>query len=62
MRRSKQLRRPTVARQGKKPTTGKDLLEALTECGLIGLWKGREDIGDSSAFARSLREQAQTRD
>lgn len=28
---------------------------------LIGLWKDREDIGDSSRYARNLREQAQRR-
>lgn len=29
---------------------------------LIGLWQDREDIGDSSAYARRLREQAQQRE
>lgn len=33
----------------------------LRGSGLIGLWKDREDIGDSSAYARQLREQAQQR-
>lgn len=33
----------------------------LRRSGLIGLWKGRSDIGDSAAFARQLREQAQRR-
>ena len=28
---------------------------------LIGLWKDREDIEDSAAYARQLREQAQRR-
>ena len=28
---------------------------------LIGLWQGHDCIGDSSAFARQLREQAQQR-
>jgi hypothetical protein len=37
--------------------TGADLLGS----DLIGLWKDRTDIGDSRAFARRLREQAQTR-
>ena len=31
----------------------------LRESGLIGLWKDRNDIGDSVAYARQLREQAQ---
>ncbi len=33
----------------------------LLQSGVIGLWKDRTDIDDSSAFARRLREQAQTR-
>ena len=33
----------------------------LRRSGLIGLWQDREDIGDSSVYARQLREQAQRR-
>jgi len=33
----------------------------LLNSGLIGLWKDRTDIGDSTAYARYLREQAQRR-
>jgi hypothetical protein len=33
----------------------------LRESGLIGLWKDRTDIEDSSTYARRLREQAQKR-
>lgn len=33
----------------------------LLRSGLIGLWKDREDIGDSAAYSRQLREQAQRR-
>ena len=33
----------------------------LRESGLIGLWKDRYDIRDSTVYARSLREQAQKR-
>jgi len=33
----------------------------LRQSGLIGLWRGRSDIEDSSAYARRLREQAQQR-
>jgi hypothetical protein len=33
----------------------------LRQSGLIGLWKDRDDIGDSVAYARQLREQAQQR-
>lgn len=44
-----------------KPETAEDLFRALQEAGLIGLWKDRTDIGDSSDFARKLRQQAETR-
>jgi len=33
----------------------------LRKSGLIGLWQDRDDVGDSSAYARQLREQAQER-
>ncbi len=33
----------------------------LRQSGLIGLWQDRDDIGDSSVYARQLREQAQQR-
>jgi hypothetical protein len=33
----------------------------LLRSGLIGLWKERQDITDSSEYARQLREQAQKR-
>ena len=33
----------------------------LRKSGLIGLWQDRDDIGDSSVYARQLREQAQER-
>jgi hypothetical protein len=45
-----------------KPATGKELLEALQRSGYIGAWKDRDDIGDSSEFARRLRERAQSRE
>jgi hypothetical protein len=31
------------------------------QSGLIGLWQDRDDLGDSSTYARQLREQAQRR-
>jgi hypothetical protein len=37
--------------------TGRDFLES----GLAGIWRDRDDIGDSSQFARALREAAQRR-
>jgi len=33
----------------------------LRQSGLIGLWKNRDDITNSAAYARQLREQAQQR-
>lgn len=33
----------------------------LRQSGLIGLWKDRDDIEDSTVYARRLREQAQKR-
>jgi len=38
--------------------TARDLLDS----GLVGLWADREDITDSSEFARHLREKAETRE
>ena len=33
----------------------------LLESGIVGLWADRTDVTDSSAYARQLREQAQSR-
>jgi hypothetical protein len=44
-----------------KPKTGRELLQALRANGLVGIWKDRDDIEDSSTFARKLRKRAQTR-
>lgn len=44
------------------PSEGRRLTaRRLRRSGLIGLWKDRKDIGDSSTFARRLREQSQKR-
>ena len=40
-----------------KPFTAKSLLQS----GLVGIWKDRADIGDSSEYATMLRHKAQTR-
>jgi hypothetical protein len=55
---SKALRKPET-----KPKTraGKKLVKDLRRSGLIGMWKDRDDIGDSLEFARKLRKQASTR-
>ncbi len=42
-----------------KPNRARLTARHLLESGMIGLWEGREDLGDSLAFARQLREQAQ---
>jgi len=33
----------------------------LTDCGLVGIWKHRDDFGDGGDNARALRERAQRR-
>ncbi|MCS6831232.1 MAG: hypothetical protein RMM08_09070 [Armatimonadota bacterium] len=33
----------------------------MKQSGIIGIWKDRKDIADSSEFARRLRDQAQKR-
>jgi hypothetical protein len=35
------------------------LLAEISDTGFVGMWKDREDIGDSAEFARRLRERAQ---
>lgn len=44
------------------PGSGKELIERWRAAGLVGDWADRVDIGDSSAYARELREAAQRRD
>ncbi len=47
-----------------KPTTTPRRLwtaHQLLHSGLVGLWKDRQDIGDSATYARQLRERAQRR-
>jgi len=36
--------------------------EQLLGSGLIGLWEDRDDVDDSTTYARHLREQAQQRE
>ena len=45
---------------GKAPRT-RLTVGRLRQSGLIGLWQDRDDIGDSSVYARQLREQSQQR-
>jgi hypothetical protein len=55
----------TISESGRKPdakpATGKALLQALRELGLIGLWADRDDIGETVEYARKLREAASKR-
>lgn len=47
----------SAAELNRSPLTARRLLDS----GLVGIWKGRQDITDSVAYARQLREQAQRR-
>jgi len=63
LQRNKRLSRSlNIVGNEKKPTNGRDLVNTLRKSGFIGMWKNRVDIGDSSKFARKLREQAQKRE
>lgn len=44
-----------------RPKTGAELVARLKEEGILGMWADREDIRDSSEFARQLRRKAETR-
>jgi len=44
-----------------KPLSASELFAEIQSSGLIGMWKGRKDIDDSSAFARTLRQRAEER-
>ena len=52
-----------VLPQPKKSTRRRSQLTVgqLRRSGLIGLWEDRDDIQDSSVYARRLREQAENR-
>ncbi|MBI4770642.1 MAG: hypothetical protein HY784_09620 [Chloroflexi bacterium] len=50
------LVRPT-SQAGRRPLTAR----RMRASGLIGIWKERTDIGESSVYARQLREEAQHR-
>jgi hypothetical protein len=38
------------------------LASDLLDSGLVGIWAGRQDLGNSLEYARHLREQAQTQE
>ncbi len=44
-----------------EPQTSLLTADKLLNSGIVGLWKDRTDIDDSSVYARQLREQAQRR-
>jgi hypothetical protein len=48
-------------RDATKPSTARTLIAALRKSGLVGMWKERTDIGESTEFAGFLRERAQSR-
>lgn len=45
-----------------KDVSGELTVGDLRRSGLLGMWKDREDIQDSSVYARQLREAAQNRE
>lgn len=51
------IRSATSPQEDKPPLTARKLLES----GLVGMWKDRQDIGDSVIYARHLRVQSQNR-
>jgi hypothetical protein len=42
--------------------TGAEMLKIMEEEGFIGMWKDRDDIGDSVEFARKRRERTWRRE
>ncbi|MEW6448931.1 MAG: hypothetical protein AB1426_12775 [Bacillota bacterium] len=50
--------KPIKEKQNAKPVL---TAQKLLRSGLPGIWADRKDIGDSSVYARRLREQAQKR-
>jgi hypothetical protein len=50
-----------LPRAGEARTPLRLTVRQLRQSGLIGLWKDRSDLEDSSTYARRLRERAQQR-
>jgi alkylation response protein AidB-like acyl-CoA dehydrogenase len=50
-----------IAQAMPKPRNGNELVDRLTEAGILGMWADREDIGNNLEFARQLRIQAEMR-
>lgn len=55
-------RTPLMSEQDKPTLTPAQVVAQWNAEGVIGAWADRQDIGDSSAYARKLREQAQCRE
>jgi hypothetical protein len=63
MRDRSKLRLPSARSEedDSKPSTGSELVAAIQESGLVGMWADREDLGDSRGFARRLRKESSKR-
>jgi hypothetical protein len=55
------VQRLKLSQTNEKPRTARELLQAIRESGLIGMWKDRADIHDTVEFARGLRRDAEKR-
>lgn len=58
----KRMRKALLEAADKPRMSGAALVARLESAGVIGAWADRQDIDDSSAYARPLREQAQRRE
>jgi hypothetical protein len=52
---------PSNENEPDRPSNGRELLEVLRFMDIVGMWKDRTDIGDSSEFAERLRERSTLR-
>jgi hypothetical protein len=50
-----------LSEEASRPSRTQITARKLLGSKLVGLWKDREDIGDSARYARNLREHAQRR-
>lgn len=58
----KRVRKSFEGAANKPRLSGAEVVARLQAEGVIGAWADRQDINDSSAYARELREQAQNRE
>jgi hypothetical protein len=59
---TKMLEEATRVGDQAKPMTGAELVALWETEGVFGAWADRTDIGDSAAYARTLRHKAEHRD